>query len=120
MNTNPLKNTLLGDWAGQNLLNLSWLPNPEHLSDTTLQVKNLVNDNFVQFTYTWSHESTPHTGTLLLGVDPETRNRRVVRFVASKYRFVALSGCGGGIRKNRRARLVSRAHRTRLGLAHRA
>jgi hypothetical protein len=94
-----MKDTLLGNWAGTNLLNLSWLPSPEHLSDTTLQVTKSVNDNFLQLTYTWSdtsHENTPHNGVLLLGVDPETR-KATSAWCDSWHQSTGLLFCTGDI-----------------------
>ncbi len=67
-----MNETMIGSWTGTKLLNLSWLPNPEHFSDTTLAVKSVAGGNFLELAYTWSHESTPHNGLLLLSLDPKT------------------------------------------------
>ena len=67
-----MKETMVGAWVGTNLLNLSWLPHPEHTSEATLAVKRVAGGNFYEAAYTWSHENTPHDGILLIGVDPES------------------------------------------------
>ncbi len=67
-----MDDSLLGLWTGTNLLNLSWLPSPEHVSNATLRVAKVAGGNAWELAYTWSHEDAPHEGVLLLGVDSKT------------------------------------------------
>lgn len=65
----------LGTWAGENLLNLSWLPNPEHHSEATMTITR--RGAFWEAAYTWSHEGTAHEGVLLIGVSGESHKATV-------------------------------------------
>jgi hypothetical protein len=67
LNLIEIQNHFLGEWAGTNLLRLSWLTPPEFRSDTRMSVNALGRDKFLTFRYTWSHEDTAHEGLLLLG-----------------------------------------------------
>jgi Protein of unknown function (DUF1579) len=68
-----MNDSLIGFWTGTKLLNLSWLPNPEHFSEATLQATRVAGENFWEIAYTWSHEDAAQSGILLLGIDPESR-----------------------------------------------
>jgi hypothetical protein len=63
---------LLGRWAGRKCLYLSWLPNPEHWSDSTLRVTGVVNDHTLELSYDWSYEDQPRRGLLLLALNPDS------------------------------------------------
>jgi len=57
----------IGHWEGTNKLYLNWLPQPEHLSDTRLEISPVVNANFLQFAYDWLHEDKAQKGVILVG-----------------------------------------------------
>ncbi len=61
----------IGNWQGKKHLFLSWLPNPEHISDSTFSARPVAQGKFLQCSYTWSHEGQSHEGELLLGIDDE-------------------------------------------------
>ena len=64
---------MVGFYTGTNLLNLSWLPEPEHLSDGTMRVEKVAGGNFWQLTYTWTYHGEAQDGAMLLGISPKTR-----------------------------------------------
>ncbi|MGC4045767.1 MAG: DUF1579 family protein [Armatimonas sp.] len=67
-----MNESMVGSHTGVNLLNLSWLPEPEFVSEGTMRVENVAGGNFWQLSYTWSHEGTAHSGVMLLGISPES------------------------------------------------
>lgn len=64
-----LRNNLLGNWTGKNLLRLSWLEPSDFYSDSTMTIVPVAQEKFLEIKYTWSHEGAPHAGVLLLGYD---------------------------------------------------
>ncbi len=58
---------MIGDWSGSNLLRTPWLTPPESVSSSRLRVEPVARGKFLKFTYTWSHETTPHEGLILFG-----------------------------------------------------
>lgn len=91
-----MKETMIGAWVGTNLLNLSWLPNPEHLSDATLTVKRVAGENFLEIAYTWSHENAPHNGLLLVSINPGD-NTAQAAWCDSWHQSVGLMLCEGAL-----------------------
>lgn len=71
MNLTELQDTLIGAWAGNNLLRLSWLTPPDHNSPSNLSVAQAAKGKFLTFTYTWSHEDIAQEGLLVLGYDTQ-------------------------------------------------
>jgi hypothetical protein len=69
MSLDELKSHLIGVWAGENILRLSWMPPPEYHSLSELNVTPIVREKFLAFEYNWSHENAPHEGLLLVGYD---------------------------------------------------
>lgn len=68
-----IQNDLIGNWTGKNLLRLSWLTPPDHLSPTNLTVAPVAKGKFLSFAYDWSHEDISQEGLLLLGYDQKDR-----------------------------------------------
>ena len=71
MNLNDIKNDLIGVWAGESLLRLSWQTPSDFRSRGELTAANAVRDKFLTVNYQWSHEDAPHEGSLLIGYDAE-------------------------------------------------
>jgi hypothetical protein len=69
MTFSEIQKNLIGDWSGSNLLRTPWLTPPETVSSSKLRVSAVVKGMFLELTYTWSHESTPHEGLILVGYD---------------------------------------------------
>ena len=69
MNLTDLQDKLIGVWAGENLLHLSWLTPTDYQSLSELTVATAVREKFLTFNYQWSHEDAPHEGLLLVGFD---------------------------------------------------
>lgn len=63
-----------GRYHGRKHLYLNWLPQPEHISDSSVLVQRVGHAQALQLNYDWSHEGRPHHGALLLVLDP--RNNR--------------------------------------------
>lgn len=66
MSLSELQANLVGEWAGNNLLRLSWQTPSDFNSDGKMSVQSVGNGKFLTLKYTWSHEGTPHEGFLLL------------------------------------------------------
>jgi hypothetical protein len=66
---NEIQTNVIGDWSGSNLLRTPWLTPPESVSSSKLRVEPVAKGRFLKLTYTWSHESTPHEGLILVGFD---------------------------------------------------
>lgn len=71
MNLNDIQDNLIGVWAGENLLHLSWLTPTDYHSPSELKVATAVREKFLTFNYQWSHEDAPHEGLLLIGFDQD-------------------------------------------------
>lgn len=71
MKISDMHDRLLGNWVGNNLLRLSWLPDPDHHSPSTLSVRSAANGHFLVFTYTWTYEGEAQEGWLLVGNNNE-------------------------------------------------
>ncbi|MBB6053738.1 DUF1579 family protein [Armatimonas rosea] len=91
-----MKETMIGAWVGTNLLNLSWLPNPQYLSDATLTVARVAGGNFFEVAYTWSHEEIPHSGRMLISVNPGNSKAQVA-WCDSWHQSVGLMLCDGTV-----------------------
>jgi hypothetical protein len=87
---------LLGHWNGRNRLILSWLPNPEHLSDTTLTVTPTAKGKFLSFNYTWVHDGAGHEGVLLVG-NENKEGTATGAFVDSWHMSGAIMSCKGRV-----------------------
>lgn len=73
MTLENIQNDLIGVWAGENLLRLSWLTPTDYQSPSELTVATAVRGKFLTFNYQWSHEDEPHEGLLLVGCDENQR-----------------------------------------------
>ncbi len=73
MTLDDIKNDYIGVWAGENLLRLSWQTPSEFKSTGELTAATAVREKFLNITYQWSHEDTPHEGLLLIGFDAENQ-----------------------------------------------
>ncbi len=73
MTLHDLQNDLIGVWAGENLLRLSWQTPTDYQSLSELTVASAVREKFLTFNYQWSHENAPHEGLLLVGFDAQQK-----------------------------------------------
>jgi hypothetical protein len=87
---------LLGDWTGNNLLRLSWLPDPDHHSPSTMSVTRAANGHFLVFTYTWVYEGEPQEGWLLVGNNNE-QEQATAAFVDSWHMNGKVMACQGTV-----------------------
>lgn len=89
-----IKSNLIGVWAGDNMLRLSWMNPPEYYSLSELTIAQAVREKFLTFDYKWSHETVSHEGLLLVGcdVEKETVNATWVDSWHSDVKPLALSG----------------------------
>lgn len=69
MTLDDVKDALIGVWAGENILRLSWMTPPEYKSAGELTVAPAIKEKFLSITYQWSHEDTTHEGLILIGFD---------------------------------------------------
>lgn len=69
MDLTEIQDKLIGAWAGNNLLRLSWLTPSDYLSSSDLSVGQAAKGRFLTFAYTWNHENLSHEGLLVLGYD---------------------------------------------------
>ncbi len=67
MNIKNLHSKFIGDWQGTYRLILSWLPEPDFISNSGLRVNSVANDAFLLFTYDWHHEGIAQDGILMIG-----------------------------------------------------
>ena len=72
MTLDEIKNDVIGVWAGENLLRLSWETPSDFRSRSELTAATEIRDKFLTVNYQWSHENTPHEGLILLGYDADT------------------------------------------------
>lgn len=63
---------LVGQWSGSNTLYLPWLPNPEHVSETTLGVVPVAGKAGLALTQAWTHDTVGQEGVILIGFQPPT------------------------------------------------
>src|SRR5829696_7266905 len=61
---------LVGEWKGTNRLHAPWMPQPLQKSDSSASVRAKMNGQFLAIEYTWSYESKPQEGILIIGCDP--------------------------------------------------
>jgi hypothetical protein len=73
MDFDEIKNGSVGNWAGDNMLRLSWMQPQEYHSLSELSVTQAVGGKYLAFAYTWSHEDVPHEGLLLVGYDAKNK-----------------------------------------------
>jgi hypothetical protein len=94
MSLDEIKLYLIGVWAGENILRLSWMTPQEYHSLSELTVTPTVREKFLAFEYRWSHETAPHEGLLLVGYDAaqEIVNAAWVDSWHSSTKPLALSG----------------------------
>ena len=67
MNKIDLKDKFIGTWKGTYCLILSWLPEPNFISDSKMEIKGVANDKFLQMNYDWHHEAINQDGVILIG-----------------------------------------------------
>ncbi len=96
MNLSELQNNLLGNWAGSNLLRLSWLTPSDFHSPSRMSVKHVAKGKFLTFTYTWNHEDVAHEGVILLGYD-EKQKMATAAWVDSWHMSSKIMACEGAI-----------------------
>ena len=69
MDLNKVQNNLIGEWAGNNFLRLSWLTPPDYFSSSGISVSLVAKGTFLTFNYSWEHKNIPQEGMLLVGYD---------------------------------------------------
>jgi hypothetical protein len=62
-----INNKFIGHWKGTYRLILSWLPNPDFVSDSNLTINAVTNNNFLLMSYDWHHEGKKQDGIILIG-----------------------------------------------------
>jgi hypothetical protein len=73
MGFDEIKRDLIGNWAGDNMLRLSWMEPQEYRSSSELSVAQTVGGKYLAFTYTWSHENVAQEGLLLIGYEAKNK-----------------------------------------------
>jgi hypothetical protein len=73
MDFDEIKSNSIGNWAGDNILRLSWMEPQEYHSPSELSVAQTVGAKYLAFTYTWSHENVGQEGLLLIGYDAKNK-----------------------------------------------
>lgn len=71
MNLSDIQDNLIGVWAGDNLLRLSWQSPSDFQSRGELTAATAIRDKFLTVNYQWSRHDALHEGLLLLGFDAE-------------------------------------------------
>jgi hypothetical protein len=62
-----LNSKFIGQWKGTYLLVLSWLPSPDFISVSNLEIKSIANGKFLVLSYDWQHEGVTQDGLILFG-----------------------------------------------------
>lgn len=62
-----LNSKFVGQWKGTYCLILSWLPNPDFISESNMEIKAITNDKFLTLSYDWHHEGIAQDGMILIG-----------------------------------------------------
>jgi hypothetical protein len=96
MDFNTIQTDLSGKWTGKNLLRLSWLPSPDHMSLSDLTVSRAAKGKFLMFTYSWHHEEIPQEGVIIVGYD-EKQNLATAAWIDSWHMSDKVMLCRGTI-----------------------
>ena len=96
MDFEELYRNLAGEWKGENLLRLSWMTPPEHVSPAGLFVIPAAKEKFLSFNYTWIHENIPQEGIILVGFDTQ-QNLATGAWIDSWHQSIAVMFCRGTI-----------------------
>lgn len=99
MNLSELQSNLAGEWAGNNLLRLSWQTPSDFNSTGQMSVQSVGNEKFLTFRYTWSHEGAPHEGFMLLAHAAST-GVTTAGWVDSWHQSGSVLNCTGSIQEN--------------------
>ncbi|TGN19129.1 DUF1579 family protein [Leptospira idonii] len=67
MKIKDINNKFIGNWYGKYRLILSWLPNPDFISNSNMTIKTIANGKFIVMTYDWQHEDQTQDGLILVG-----------------------------------------------------
>ncbi|MCP9765489.1 DUF1579 family protein [Lacihabitans soyangensis] len=62
-----LNSKYVGQWKGTYRLILSWLPNPDFISESHMEIKAVANGKFLTMTYDWQHDGLDQHGMILIG-----------------------------------------------------
>ena len=94
MTLNEIKNDLIGVWAGENLLRLSWQTPSDFHSRGELTAATAIKEKYLSVNYLWSHDDAPHEGLILLGFDADNQTVNAVWIDSwhSNTKPLALSG----------------------------
>ncbi len=96
MDLTGIQDNLIGAWAGENLLRLSWLTPTDYFSTSDLSVAQVARGKFLTFTYSWSHENIAQEGLLVLGYD-KTQGVTTAAWVDSWHMSSKIMQCQGTI-----------------------
>lgn len=99
MQLSELQAKLVGEWAGNNLLHLSWLTPSDFNSAGQMSVQAIANGKCLTSKYTWSHEGTPHEGFLLLA-HAATSGVTTAGWVDSWHQSGGVLTCQGSLHEN--------------------
>lgn len=64
-----INNKFIGQWKGTYKLIMSWLPDPDFISESTMSINAVANSKFLILSYDWHHEGVSQDGILLIGND---------------------------------------------------
>ena len=67
MKLTDLYKKLIGNWTGSYRLILSWLPEPDFISGSRMEIKPVANGKFIFMNYDWQHEGNRQEGVFLMG-----------------------------------------------------
>ncbi|MCG6142693.1 DUF1579 family protein [Leptospira mtsangambouensis] len=99
MKIKDINNKFIGNWQGEYRLILSWLPNPDFISNSKMNIKSIANGKFLVMTYDWYHEEQNQDGLILIGND-----NKLSEVTASWIDSWGMSGkimpCNGKINQN--------------------
>ena len=62
-----INNKFIGNWNGTYRLILSWLPEPDFISESNMKINAVANDKFLILSYDWHHEGGTQDGIILIG-----------------------------------------------------
>ncbi|WP_256007216.1 DUF1579 family protein [Pedobacter deserti] len=67
MKITDINHKFIGQWKGTYKLILSWLPEPDFISESGMTIKAVGNGKFLILSYDWVHEGEAQDGVILIG-----------------------------------------------------
>lgn len=77
MDLTQIKDRLIGEWTGNNLLRLSWVTPSDYHSSSILSALSIVQAKGLMIKYTWSHEDKAQEGTIMFAYDGKDREKPI-------------------------------------------